>query len=61
MSLTAINGLIMYLAVLKGVRGPQGGEKGGATTCHMGLKASLEKREALFVRLNGLNNIRDCS
>lgn len=28
-SLTAINGLIMHLAVLKGVRGPQGGEKGG--------------------------------
>lgn len=28
-SLTAINGLIMYLAVLKGVRGAQGGEGGG--------------------------------
>lgn len=28
-SLTAINGLIMYLAVLKGVRGPQGGGKWG--------------------------------
>lgn len=51
-SVTAINGLIMYLAVLasceKGEGGRERGERGeekGLTVCHGWLKTSWERRE----------------
>ena len=47
-SVTAINGLIMYLAVLAVVKKGEGGqrvEEKGLTACHGWLKASWEKRE----------------
>lgn len=46
-SVTAINGLIMYLAVLAVVRREKGGRgsERGLTACHGWLKASREKRE----------------
>lgn len=64
-SVTAINGLIMYLAVLAVVKRVRGGAEGGGEgvdSVSRLVKSKLgEEREALFVGLNAVNNIRECS
>lgn len=65
-SVTAINGLIMYLAVLasceKGEGGAEGRGKGVDSVSRVVKKqAGREERRTLFVGLNAVNNIRECS
>lgn len=63
-SMTTINGLIMYLAVLAVMNRVRGAEDRGKQVDSVSqlVKSKLEEvRKALFVRLNAVNNIRECS
>lgn len=63
-SVTAINGLIMYFVVLaccKGDGGAEGRGKGVDSVSRVVKSKLREERKAFFVGLNAVNNIRECS
>lgn len=63
--MTAITGLIMYLAALAVVKKVEAGSKGrerGADSVSRLVRSKLgEEKKTLIVGLNAVNNIRECS